>query len=107
MKITAVQAYPMSIPRPRPSWTAHEISTEAALILVEVQTDVGVRGYGEIQGGPQPLICRLVAQCGEIICGMDALAHGDVWERLFALTSPRPGWMRGQDGLPPPLPRGE
>ena len=107
MKITAVQAYPMSIPRPRPSWTAHEISTEATLILVEVQTDAGVRGYGEIQGGPQPLICRLVEQCGEIIRGMDALAHLDVWEKLFALTSPRPGWMKGQDGLPPPLPRGQ
>jgi L-alanine-DL-glutamate epimerase-like enolase superfamily enzyme len=107
LKITAVQAYPMAIPRLRPSWTAHEISTEATLILVEVQTDAGVRGYGEIQGGPQPLICRLVAQFGEIICGMDALAHVDVWERLFALTSPRPGWMRGQDGLPPPLPRGQ
>ena len=107
LKITAVQAYPMAIPRPRPSWTAHEISTEATLILVEVQTDAGVRGYGEIQGGPQPLICRLVTQFGEIICGMDALAHVDVWERLFALTSPRPGWMRGQDGLPPPLPRGQ
>ena len=38
---------------------------------------------------------------------MDALAHLDVWEKLFALTSPRPGWMKGQDGLPPPLPRGQ
>ena len=74
LKITAVQAYPVSIPRPQPSWTAHEISTEATLILVEVQTDAGVRGYGEIQGGPQPLICRLVEQFVEIVRGMDVLA---------------------------------
>ena len=107
MKITAVQAYPLSIPRPQPSWTAHEISTEATLILVEVQTDTGLRGYGEIQSGPLPLVCRLVEQFGEIIRGMDALAHLEVWEKLFALTSPRPGWIRGQDGLPPPLPRGQ
>src|SRR5262245_14182368 len=107
LKITAVHAYPLAIPRPRPSWTAHEISTEATLILVEVPLDAGVRGYGESPGGPQPVICRLVTQFGEIICGMDALAHLDVWERLFALTSPRPGWMRGQDGLPPPLSRGQ
>src|SRR5438132_10364563 len=107
VKITAVQAYPLSMPRPQPSWTAHEISTEATLILVEVQTDAGLRGYGEIQSGPLPLICRLIEQCGEIIRGMDALAHLEVWEKLFALTSPRPGWMRGQDGLPPPLPRGQ
>jgi D-galactarolactone cycloisomerase len=30
-----------------------------------------------------------------------------VWEKLFALTSPRPGGIEGRDGLPPPLPRGE
>jgi hypothetical protein len=83
------------------------MSTEATLILVEVQTDAGLRGYGEIQSGPLPLVCRLVEQFGEIIRGMDALAHLEVWGKLFALTSPRPGWMRGQDELPPPLSRGQ
>jgi D-galactarolactone cycloisomerase len=107
VKITAVKAYPLSIPRPQPSWTAHEISTEATLIVVEVQTDAGVRGYGEIQGGPLALICRLVEQFGDIIHGMDALAQLDVWEKLFALTSPRPGGIGGRDGLPAPLPRGQ
>lgn len=107
MKITEVKAYPMSISRSQPTWTAHEISTAATLILVEVRTDAGVRGYGEIQGGPLPLICRLVEQFGEIVRGMDALAHGEVWEKLFALTSPRPGGIGGRDGLPPPLPRGQ
>jgi D-galactarolactone cycloisomerase len=53
------------------------------------------------------LICRLIEQFGEIICGMEALAHVDVWEKLFALTSPRPGGIGGRDGLPPPLPRGQ
>jgi D-galactarolactone cycloisomerase len=48
-----------------------------------------------------------VARFGEVIAGMDALAHGAVWERLFALTSPRPGGIDGRDGLPPPVPRGE
>jgi len=107
VKITAVTAHPLSIPRSQPSWTAHEISTEASLILVEVRTDSGVVGYGEVQGGPLPLICRLIEQFGEIIHGMDALAHVEVWEKLFALTSPRPGWMSGRDGLPPPMPRGQ
>jgi L-alanine-DL-glutamate epimerase-like enolase superfamily enzyme len=107
LKIAAVKAHPISIPRPQPSWTAHEITTEATLILVEVRTNAGVVGYGEIQSGPQPLICRLVEQFGEIIRGMDALAHVDVWEKLFALTSPRPGGIGGKDGLPPPLPRGQ
>ena len=44
---------------------------------------------------------------GEIVRGMDALAHVAVWDRLFSLTCPRPGGSPGRDGLPPPLPRGE
>ncbi len=107
MHITDVNAYPMAIPRSQPTWTAQELSTQSTLILVEVRTDSGLCGYGEIQGGPQPLICRLVEQFGAIVRGMDALAHVEVWEKLFALTSPRPGALRGTDGLPAPLPRGQ
>jgi len=50
------------------------MTTEASLILVEVQTDAGLIGYGEIQSGPLPQICRFIEQFGEIIRGMDALA---------------------------------
>ena|SRR5215831_18676509 len=39
--------------------------------------------------------------------GCGALANVAVWEKLFALTSPRPGGIEGLDGLPPPVPRGE
>ena len=44
LKIANVKAHPMSIARPQPSWTAHEMTTEASLILVEVQTDAGLIG---------------------------------------------------------------
>jgi D-galactarolactone cycloisomerase len=48
-----------------------------------------------------------VARFAEIIRGMDALATVAVWDKLFALTSPRPGGIAPRDGLPPPLPRSE
>jgi L-alanine-DL-glutamate epimerase-like enolase superfamily enzyme len=54
-----------------------------------------------------PRICQWVNRFGEIIRGMDALANVAVWEKLFALTSPRPGGIEAVDGLPPPAPRGE
>jgi L-alanine-DL-glutamate epimerase-like enolase superfamily enzyme len=107
LKIVAVTPHPMSIARAQPSWTAHEMTTEASLILVEVQTDAGLIGYGEVQSGPLRQVCRLIEQFGEIVRGMDALAHVEIWEKLFALTSPRPCGIGGQDGLPPPLPRGQ
>src|SRR5262245_63449479 len=51
--------------------------------------------------------CGWVERFGEIIRGMDALAHVAVWDKLFSLTCPRPGGIAPSDGLPPPLPRGE
>lgn len=107
MKITEVIPHPFAVPLKQPSWTAHELLATATLILVEVRTDEGLTGYGEVQGGPQPVICEWVRQFGEVIRGMDALGHVDVWEKLFALTSPRPGGIAPTDGLPPPLPRGQ
>src|ERR1700676_1499993 len=48
-----------------------------------------------------------MARFGEVVRGMDALAHQAVWDRLFALTSPRPGAIEGRDGQMRPVPRGE
>jgi D-galactarolactone cycloisomerase len=107
MNITEVIPHPLSVPLKQPSWTAHEISTTATLILVEVRTDDGIVGYGEVQGGPQKDIYNWIVQFGDLIRGMNALGHVDVWEKLFALTSPRPGGIAPTDGLPPPLPRGQ
>lgn len=106
MKITEVITHPMKVQLETASWTAHEISDVATLTLFEVRTDEGLVGYGEVQGGPQKIICELAAQFGDCIKGMDPLAHLEVWEKLFSSTSPRPGGLGDWDGLPAPLPRG-
>jgi D-galactarolactone cycloisomerase len=105
-KIAEVKAHPVSVPLKQPLWTAHEELKDSSVILVEVRTDDGIAGYGPIHGSPQKAICEWVARFGELIRGMEATASVAVWEKLFALTSPRPGGMGGRDGLPPPLPRG-
>ncbi len=106
-RIASVTTHMISVPRPQPVWTAHEESKAWDIILTELRTDDGLVGYGEIHGTPMPRICEWVSRFGEIVHGMDALAHMAVWEKLFALTSPRPGGIEGRDGLPPPVPRGE
>ena len=105
-RITSVATYPVAVPRPEPVWTAQEESKAWSVILTEVKTDDGLIGYGEIHGAPLPRICEWVGRLAEIIHGMDALAHEAVWDRLFALTCPRPGAIEGS-GVPPPVPRGE
>jgi D-galactarolactone cycloisomerase len=106
MKIASVTPHPASIPFDVYRVTAHEPMRAASVVLVEVRSDDGVTGYGQIHGAPLKEICEWVTRLGEIVRGMDALGHVEVWDKLFALTCPRPGGFRGNDGLPPPLPRG-
>jgi D-galactarolactone cycloisomerase len=106
-RIVEVKTHPVSVPLKHALWTAHEELRTSSLILTEVRTDDGLVGYGEIHGSPMSKICEWVARFRTIIRGMDALAHVAVWEKLFSLTSPRPGGIGGRDGLPPPLPRAE
>jgi D-galactarolactone cycloisomerase len=104
-KIAAIKTFPVVVPRERKLWTAHEELRNSSVIVVEVRTDDGLAGYGQIHGAPVKEICDWVARFGDVVRGMDALAHVAVWEKLFGLTSPRPGGTVGSDGLPPPLPR--
>lgn len=90
-KIASVTAYPVSVPRQQPVWTAQERSTAWGAIIVQVRTDDGLAGHGIIHAGPAPRVCEYVAKFGAFVAEMDALATTAVWERLFALTSPRPG----------------
>lgn len=106
MRITAVKPHAASIPFKVPRTTAHEPMRHAAAVLVEVQTDEGVTGVGQIHGAPLKDICEWVTKLGDVARGMDPLAHVGVWEKLFSLTTPRPHGFRGEDGLPQPLPRG-
>jgi L-alanine-DL-glutamate epimerase-like enolase superfamily enzyme len=106
-RIAAVNAVPVSVPLQDALWTAHEELKTSSMIVVEVRTDDGLAGYGQIKGSPMKAICDWIGRFGEIIRGMDALAHVAVWDRLFSLTCPRPGGIAPTDGLPPPLPRNE
>ena len=98
-KIASVATYPVSVPRQVPVWTAHERSTAWSAILAQVTTDDGLTGHGIIHAGPAPRVCEWVAKFGEFVTGMDALATTAIWEKLFALTSPRPGAIGGGDAL--------
>lgn len=106
-RIKEIKTHAVSVPLARPLWTAHEPLDSANVILVEVKTDDGLAGCGQIHGAPMKAICEWVDRFGQIVRGMEATANVDVWEKLFALTSPRPGGYAGRDGLPPPLPRGQ
>ncbi len=105
MKITGLVVHPMGMPAERVRWTAQEITRRVELILVEVRTDAGLVGIGEISTGPQASVVKLLADIAPVIIGLDPLAIDAVWNKLFSITVPRPGGLGGWDGLPTPLAR--
>ncbi len=80
MRITYIRVQPMGLPAERVRWTAQEITRRVELTLVEVRTDAGIVGVGEISTGPQAVVCKLLDDIAPIINGMDPLeidvAHG-------------------------------
>ncbi|MBL8702150.1 MAG: mandelate racemase/muconate lactonizing enzyme family protein [Alphaproteobacteria bacterium] len=107
MKITDLRVHPMAMPFERVVWTAHEPFRRAELILVEIRTDAGIVGVGEISTGPQPVVCKLLEELRPLLLGRDPAAIDESWRMLFSVTVPRPGGLGGWDGLPPPLPRNQ
>jgi D-galactarolactone cycloisomerase len=105
MKIKSVRAHALSAPLDQALWTAQEALKDSALILVEVETDQGLKGYGEIKGSPVKSIAEWVVKLGSYIEGRDPLAHEVIWNYLFSLTVPRPRAMFGADGQVPPIAR--
>lgn len=105
MKITAVVPHPVAIALETTLWSAHEPITHSSVVLVEVRTDEGIVGIGQIHAGPMSEVCKWVERLGEVAIGMDPRAHTAVWDRLFALTCPRPGAIPARDGVIAPLPR--
>jgi len=88
MKITRIEA------------TRHRISVEAplltkklswALILVRVETDAGITGYGLTGGKIQPAaICaQILEEIAPLVIGEDPLAHEHLWHKCFYNLNPR------------------
>lgn len=107
MKITAIHIHPMGMPAERVRWTAQEITRRVELILVEVVTDQGLVGIGEISTGPQSVVCKLLEEMAPVVVGRDPLDIDTIWNTLFSITVPRPGGLGGWDGLPSPIGRNQ
>lgn len=107
MKIADILIHPMGIPAEHVRWTAQEVTRRVELTLVEVRTDVGIVGIGEISTGPQAVVCKLLDDLKPFLSGLDPLSIDAVWERMFSVTVPRPGGLGGWDGLPAPLARNQ
>ena len=69
-RIASVTSHPISVPLTDVLWTAHEELKSSSVIVVEVRTDDGLVGYGQIHGSPMKAICAWVERFGEIVRAM-------------------------------------
>jgi len=88
--IADIRIHPISVPLERAFWMSLEPYTTAAEIVVEIETDDGLVGLGEIHGRPQGEIVRILEEGFKpLLLGEDALDHERLWDLLFTSTFSR------------------
>ncbi len=88
MKITKLVCTPLLVPNKVPYHWAHGVIMGATVILVEVQTDEGISGYGECIGTPSAeAICCYLKLAEKMIVGHDPFENArllrEIYHRFF------------------------
>jgi D-galactarolactone cycloisomerase len=87
--IAELRIHQLAVPLERAFWMSLEPYTMAAEILVEIVTDDGLTGVGEIHGRPQAEIARILEHFRPWLVGRDPSGHAEVHELLFRSTYSR------------------
>lgn len=89
MKITRIQAVPISFPVPANQSVTLGIgrSVKRDAVLIRVETDEGLTGWGESHHGRCPgAIAKLIdTTLSELVVGMDATDVNGVWARVYKM----------------------
>lgn len=89
MKITAVTAYPLSFPIPKEHQVTLGIGNaiKRDIVLVKVETDEGLVGWGESHAGRAPGAVAKLANTTlrALIVGMDATDVVGVWDKIYRM----------------------
>ncbi|SHI27465.1 L-alanine-DL-glutamate epimerase [Pollutimonas bauzanensis] len=97
MKIQKIVAHPISYELDTEFWMSREPYRTASSIIVQVFTDDGIVGLGQIHGRPMKEIIEIIGLIEGMIAGMDAMANEAVWQKVFALTTSRAGTELDKD----------
>jgi L-alanine-DL-glutamate epimerase-like enolase superfamily enzyme len=90
MKITGIKVYIVRARLARAFWMSLEPYREASEIVVEIETDAGVTGIGEIHGRPLLKIAELIRDVFTMmLVGRDPLTTEAIYQDLFHTTCSR------------------
>ena len=91
MKISKIKAHALSVPLAETYWVANEIIGHCGQIIIEVETDQGLIGYGTLHGRQIPAVLKIIEELSTYLKGMDAMSHEAVWKKVFEITITSPG----------------
>jgi len=92
VKISSIRVSPVSVPLSRPFWMSLEPYTTASELIVQVETDDGLTGIGQIHGRPMNQIAAIVTETfAPLLIGDDPMDHERHWSAMFAHTHTRAG----------------
>lgn len=92
MKISEIRVHRLAAPLSRPFWMSLEPYTTASELIVQITTDEGLTGIGEIHGRPMDQIAAIVEKTfAPLLIGQDPMDHERHWSAMFACTHTRTG----------------
>lgn len=92
MKIADVRVHLLSVDLSRPYWMSLEPYRTVSEIVVEIETDTGIVGIGEIHGRPLDKIAGILNDVfAPALKGRDPLDTSAIWEDLFLYAHSRKG----------------
>lgn len=101
MKIEQIVVRYLSVPLGRTFWMSLEPYRVVDELIVEVSTDDGIVGIGQIHGRPMADIARIIREAfSPLLIGEDPLDHERLWQRLFATTFSRQEGVFAPAGQP-------
>lgn len=84
MKITAVKTTPLLVPYKKPYYWAQGIIHGSEVLLVTVETDAGVTGYGESIATPNAgAVSRFLEQAGAMCIGQDPFQNAQLMQTAY------------------------
>ena len=94
MKITAIRTYPLEAPIDQPFAFSQAWVKKRVGLVVEIETDAGLVGWGEAYGPPMLNAAVIDHAYAPRLIGKDSLAGDAIWEDLYNLLRDH-----GQRGL--------
>jgi L-alanine-DL-glutamate epimerase-like enolase superfamily enzyme len=84
MKITEIRGYHVGYSLPEPAGNAVSFIKQREFLMLEIVTDTGISGWGEVAAAPHPAAAFIRSRLARILLGQSPLQMGRLWQEMMA-----------------------